>query len=355
MNQQLSEYVRKAREQGMADGEIKKNLLGAGWREKDVNEAMGQGNVAPSSFAEATPLTAGPVARKTASNILGESLKVYKENFKIFFIIALIPAILLSAATILDSFSGSDPEKNVNTAYWGTGLGIVALVLVVVGLVFQFLSQIALVYAIKHKAEHLGVKESYRRAYKIAIPFIWISILTSFVVMGGYLLLIIPGIIFSFQLAFGTYVLIVEGDRGVNALLKSKEYTKGRLGDLFVRLFVLGLAAGAVIYLPLILLGLIKLPDYAIRAISSILTALVLPYAAVYLYLTYENFRDTHGQISTPPPARGKMIGWAVWGGVAIPLLIVAVIALIGLGAAREKNKEAQFNSGPPKIHKDFF
>ena len=49
--------------------------------------------------------------------------------------------------------------------------------------------------------------------------------------MGGFVFFIVPGVIFSIWLSFSVLILIVENEKGTNALVRSKEYVKGRWGE----------------------------------------------------------------------------------------------------------------------------
>lgn len=40
VNQQLFDYIKKSREAGMSDLQIRDALLGAGWQEREVEEAL---------------------------------------------------------------------------------------------------------------------------------------------------------------------------------------------------------------------------------------------------------------------------------------------------------------------------
>ena len=347
MNQQLSEYIRKAREQGMADEEIKKNLVGTGWQESAGNEAMGA-PMAPVAPGAIPPPSAGSATLKTASTIFKEAWQVYKARFGTFVGITILPFIFLAPFSIISSMTEKGGAEKI-PGQLGI-LTIVSFVLLIIGIILEIFSQIAILVAVKDRGEGIGVGEAYKRARGKFWSYLFVSILTALVVMGGYALLIIPGVIFSFQLVFAQYVLVGEGNKGISALQKSKAYTKGHLGNIFLRLLVLGLLMGAVIYIPLLILvfalGMLKVPGAVIGILPNLLVVLVMPYAAAYLYLTYESFRGAHGPVLQPLPGRGKTIGFAILGGVAIPLLIIAfmfliAIAFVGFGGAQQKTSEA--------------
>jgi len=54
------------------------------------------------------------------------------------------------------------------------------------------------------------------------------AIILGFLGTGGFLFLIIPGIIFLVWFIFAQFIIFAEDDRGMNAILKSKEYVRGK-------------------------------------------------------------------------------------------------------------------------------
>lgn len=71
--------------------------------------------------------------------------------------------------------------------------------------------------------------------------FIIASIIVSLIVIGGFILLIIPGIIWGLQLSFFSYALVDKRIGSWEALKKSRHITKGNLWRLFFFHIVLGL------------------------------------------------------------------------------------------------------------------
>ena len=99
--------------------------------------------------------------------------------------------------------------------------------------------------------------ESYRAGFRWFWAYIWVVILVDLALIGGFIMLIVPGILLSFQLALSVYVLVLEEQRGMQALWQSREYTKGYWWVFVGRCLLFLLIAGAlllVIYLPFKLL-----------------------------------------------------------------------------------------------------
>ncbi len=113
-------------------------------------------------------------------------------------------------------------------------------------------------------------------------PALCISILTALITLGGFLLLIIPGVIFTVWYAFSIYLAVLEKKKGVGALLHgSREMSRGRFWPIFGRL-VLPAAFWAIIAY-LVLAGIFNLLGMIFN--QSLLTADSLPMALTAITL----------------------------------------------------------------------
>lgn len=107
--------------------------------------------------------------------------------------------------------------------------------------------------------EYLGrptsIRQSFTKALQRLVPLIWTTLIATFLIMLGFICLIIPGLILSLQYALTTQVVILEDKSGMEALRRSKQLmdAKGHWGTWFcisfvlvVASFLLGLGAGFV-------------------------------------------------------------------------------------------------------------
>ena len=158
--------------------------------------------------------------------------------------------------------------------------------------------------------EELGVREAFARSWEKFLPFAWVSFLVGFVVSGGFLLLIIPGIIFSIWFFFAHFVIFDDDTRGMSALLKSRAYVSGRWFDVFLRLMLIWACSAAVGTVPLV---------------GPLLTLVTVPFVMVYQALLFRDLKGVAGPVaygcSTGDVA--KVVGVAVLGYVAIPAMIL--------------------------------
>jgi hypothetical protein len=105
-------------------------------------------------------------------------------------------------------------------------------------------SAAALIFA-SVKDGSLTVRGAYREAGRFILSYLWITVLVGFITAAGFLLLIIPGILFTVWFSLALFIFAAEGVHGINALRKSKEYVRGkwwsiawRIAFIFVTLFI---------------------------------------------------------------------------------------------------------------------
>ena len=126
-----------------------------------------------------------------------------------------------------------------------------------------------------------------------------VSILTGLAVLGGLLLFIVPGIIFSVWFAFSFYVVVLDGKEGTEAMRESKKLVEGRWFDTFLRLLVPSL-------LFLIISGILQSPFNLIMAnsksifigsmvgiLSSIVSIMLAPFLVASQAILYNELKKT--------------------------------------------------------------
>jgi hypothetical protein len=163
--------------------------------------------------------------------------------------------------------------------------------------------------------ETLSVKDALEKGWQRAGSFIWLSSLLGFLVTGGFLFLIIPGVIFLVWFIFAQFIIFAEDDRGMNAILKSKEYVRGKWFDVFLRLLVIWLVAGGIGMVPFL---------------GPILSLLFFPFAMIFIYLVYQDLRVLKGRGMMYPHSTGEKFKWIGVGTLGYFILPIILIALMG-------------------------
>lgn len=222
----------------------------------------------------------GPIA------LLQESIAIFKTNPQLFIGIYLIPGLLTLIFTLFIDYEGSlhmmQPMSIAITA-----------VLWIAMMVASIFMAIAMIYAV------MNSQISVLSAYQSAKPFFWryvvLSILVSLSILVGFILLIIPAILFFVWFTFSYYVLINENISGIDAMKRSKALVSGRWWAVFGRLvalmllgLIMGLAFGFIGSL-----GSMFVSEVFFGIVNLILNAILAPISVAYLYLLYKDLLQT--------------------------------------------------------------
>jgi len=344
INQQLLDYIRGQVQRGQNKEAIKQELLKAGWQVGDIEEALKVVNSAQPPNASVTSSSAQeealiPSILPGVGDLLKRTFSVYKARLGTFVGIMILPLIVavLGILLLIPLVFISDPGGNFFTAI---SLVIIwALAMVIIG----FWAQIALIFAIRDREEKIGITESFKKSWHKIISFAWVSFLAGFITLGGSMLFIIPGIIFSIWFAFSVYVLISEDLRGMNALFRSKQLVVGYWWKVLWKFFLLGIA----LLVPYILIYIIlafalsaNLADLVVRVLSALV---ITPFASVFTFLLYEDLKRQKAQVAFEPPKKGTKIKYilvGIIGFLLIPAILISIV-LLSLDKAKESAQEA--------------
>ena len=133
--------------------------------------------------------------------------------------------------------------NQVPTSY----LGILLLTIGV--LIFEtLLVSSVMTYYISNKA--MGQEESFfniiKKALKKFFPLLGLSIVSALLIMIGFILLVIPGIIIALSLSIVIQVMLLENLGIKDSIKRSRELTKGAKGRIFWVIFFLGVITGII-------------------------------------------------------------------------------------------------------------
>ncbi|MCX6712306.1 MAG: hypothetical protein NT041_01285, partial [Candidatus Vogelbacteria bacterium] len=184
----------------------------------------------------------------------------------------------------------------------------------------------SLLIVLRDRSVALTISDAYRLGWAKFWPLIWVSILAGFIIGGGLILFVIPGVILIVWLMFSKIIAVVEDETGMKAIVKSREYVRDYFWPVLGR-FIIIVIALIIIYAFLLtivsaLLGsLVSLSSTAGAVIFILLSALVnilvTPVAMIAIYLVYENLKKVKGEIITDSVKKQTfwylMIGLAGW------------------------------------------
>lgn len=335
INQQLFNYIKQQLQQGISEEQIKNSLLTSDWQTEDIDEVFNS----VKNFNSRSQLASSSQAifsLPSATAILGQAWVIYKQRIGIFLGVMIIPMLISIVTPILVSMALS-----VTGGFFGLSIFLVILFSVIVFIV-QIWGQIALLYAIKDSQERIGVMESYRRAWYKIFSYWWVILLISFITLGGFLFFIVPGIIFAVWFSLAVFVLVAEDLKGMDALLKSREYVKGKWGSVLWRSFFIGIIFFIISLILIFLLSFLKIPFGEVIgrfAIGLFLTPLMM----TYWFLVYKNLKAAKEEIVFVPTESKKtaFIFVGILGILIIPAILFSSI-FSSLGSAKEKARDAR-------------
>ncbi len=222
-----------------------------------------------------------------ATDLLKQAWGIFKQKIKTLVLIQLVPFAIAIPLIMMMGAAGLLKEEGAKGLSETNLIVVLAIIaLSVLAGVVQLWAQIATIMAIADPNPQ-NMKEMFRQSRPFILPYLWVSVLIGLIVLGGFILLIIPGIIFAFWYCFSPYAVILENKRGMEALRASKSYVKGNIRMIFSRYVFLVVLAILVFGIPSIILG--KALEDVYTSVASLIFS---PVAAVYAYLIYRSLRD---------------------------------------------------------------
>jgi hypothetical protein len=231
-------------------------------------------------------------------DILDTTFRLYRQRFLTFLLIAL--AVYIPYAILMGLSESSGPAFTAGAGpSAGPQLNPLGFSLQMIGVAFFSLILFPLCLAAmvhnisaSYLGETLSAGDCYARAMPRVLPLLGTQVIVGIVVMIGFLLFIVPGVIFSLWYYVVVPVVILEGAAGFRALGRSRELVRGNLGKAFVLglvVFLLSAIFGGVLQ------GVAKFVPWPHPALAtfalSILPALWLPIQTAPSILLYYDLR----------------------------------------------------------------
>jgi hypothetical protein len=248
---------------------------------------------------EVTPMPA-PAKLMSVRELLRETRSVYQKHlyrFIALILAAFAPGLVLALLGIL-LFSFVSP-LSVGGVIGGIPLGAIVMYLISWGSCVLVKGTALLV-----KDEPVDIVATYRSTQKRAFPLFVTMLLVGLVIFAGFLLLIIPSIIFGVWYGKSYYVSILEEQKPKASLKKSRAYVRGRFWPVLGRAMVIGILGGIVSLLLQLVLGLL-IPSEMIAgvALQVIYMLLWMPFQIIFGYLVYRSLKDTYQEATSEAPS----------------------------------------------------
>ena len=208
----------------------------AGW----ADPSRDAGWAASDPFVQGAPGGAIPAPPfKDVGDVLSPMLAVYRKHFTLVGILVLLTT--LPEALLQYSARSLTPSEPAHPSFGVVGLAVASTVLFwLLSVAGASLLSGSLVYAVVdvQRAGRASARECLVRGLKVLPKVFVTSLCYGVVAFAGYLLLLVPGVIFSLMFAVCVPVAVIEMRGPVEALARSKEMTKGYKGLMFITYFL---------------------------------------------------------------------------------------------------------------------
>jgi hypothetical protein len=234
--------------------------------------------------------------------ILSAAFQLYRRHWRTLWAIA---AVVVVPLTLLQYLFGHQLRvqglARANGAMMSTPswrVGVAGLVTALAGLLMYLVLTGAITRAVAAEAagRDPSVEESYRFGFHRLGSVLLVSVLVGLAVVGGLILLIIPGIYIGIRLCVSTQALVVEGRRPTEATGRSWALVGGHWWHALGTLLVAGL-------LTFVVNALITTPFSATNwfgqaVAAAVATVITLPYSTLVGVLLYLDLRARKEQLT---------------------------------------------------------
>jgi hypothetical protein len=311
-------YIRESLAAGESAQQVRKALLDAGHASEDVDaafRAVQGGSAAPSPGAS-------PGRLPGVGALFRYSFRVYRAHFWTFLFVALVPVLVMIGAGFVAG--GATFLLGSLSIFFAVPL---ILLFAAVLIMAQIWGVVAFLETVCAKGE-IRVLDAYKKSLPKLRSYVWFSVVLWFVSLGALFLFFVPYIIFSVWFVFVLYILVVEGDRGMNVLAKSREYVRGYWWAIVGRSLAFSLIVGGgmmLVILPLLFVG--GEGSGVADLLSSLLGFFLAPLGMIYTFGMYEALKKMKPEVAQQQGfKKGLFVGVGVLGVVGTILVVILML-----------------------------
>lgn len=336
-------YIDTSRASGFTNDAIRQALIATGWETASVDYWLSDSSqTQPSSLvvpqAPVTPATSMAIAESNlaptkvslAFNVLAaRAIVILKEQWrsllKLNLAVFAVALLLVEPAVVLQSIQ---PGKNVGLSIAlaiGGYFGIWLLSLAYMPTAFHMVAG--------HQ-EKIGVGEAWNRGKRHIWTFFSLSLLSGLVLMGGMVMLIVPGFIWSLSFTVLFWIPVTENVRGFSAIMRVRQLAREDGGAIIWSGFIISILSFGVGLLQTYLTSLAKASDMPILdnglSVIGLLVQMVvvMPFMLCFSYAMFETLKVKRAD--APPVKSGTIYKVAAALGL---LQIIAIIVATALSA----------------------
>lgn len=205
---------------------------------------------------------------------------------------------------------------------------LIGMALMLALIIFGAWCQIALIYSVDKS--DMSVRRALTETRTMIPSYYLVSILIGLMVLGGLILLVIPGIYIALALSLTMFVLILEREKGLNALIKSREYARGNMWRIAkYALYTLVYIVPVYLVLFLIQIATKNTPvAFIYDIVSQVFSLVFAPLVITYAYRVYEHIKLQKSSMVFVPTVntRRKYMALGILGALIIPIIMLGVL-----------------------------
>jgi hypothetical protein len=362
----VQQWLKQAHEAGLSNEQIRQQLITNGWSSEQIAEllytpAARYANtyhpINQQAGLQSGPLNlVGSAGQSNTGQLVGikelfsQTWNIFKSRLGQFVLLGLIFLVieivfyLITYFLVIGGMLGgiftifaSDNQTIQYIIGFIVGFGMVAGIGVIGSFIFSWFYS-AFLQSIHTHEQKIPLDIIMKQSFKLMLPVWWITIIIGFLVTGANALLVV-GTIFGVWFCFAPFVRVVEGESGMNALLKSKEYVRNYWWAVFGRQMLFSLIIGALFTI----ITLISVPfnftsnemargvgSWVTGILTMVVTPLIIPLYFCYLYAIYRNLLALKGPVSIAGQKKGKLILLPIIGYILM-LIVLAMLIFGGL------------------------
>jgi hypothetical protein len=228
--------------------------------------------------------------------LFSDSWALLKANLKNLIILNLIgfgiTVLTLIVIVILGIIFGLTAQfSHLSPSTAGTVLYTMVPLLIALFLVFFVIGtwfNVASILIVANTNGKLPATQALKNASKLVVPALIVGILSFLYIMGGFFLLIIPGIILSILFTFAIYEVVLNNQTGINALKRSVLIYSNNFLGIFGRVILIGVIGWGIQMLISFITPHEGLGQGLISLVSLIISVVYSWFALCYIVLLYK-------------------------------------------------------------------
>lgn len=252
-------------------------------------------------------------------SLLGQAWKLYRKNFKTLTVLSFIASISSLSDSIFSYLDGINYKLSPTL--------VVPVTIATTGVWFWGI--VSMLFAIIDEKNGISIKEALIKGLKKLVPYTWLVFLSIFVLFGGFLFFIIPGIIFFVWFYMDIFVLAKENIGGMSALLRSREYIRGYFWSVASRILFIVVIFQIAFWVSSYIFKLFHLPLYMVLILNVIVSIISGIFGLIYGFLLYKSLKSIKGEI-TPRSSSKDKVFFVICGilGAIIPVILIMLYLL---------------------------